>query len=1089
MKYILSAFLSAAVTFPALAVHDGAFLNKITDEYVTPHHKFYVQSEKQPIRALFILSRSGARDAVELGQRIPLQADHLLTPNHAYLAVEDMYESAIAGTTVLEKKRELAQKLETPRDLYVIGNFDFIKLPEDAQFKILSAVRDGAGLLIVQPTGLRKLPFKKLYQEELPAPSFLTGFPFPNERTVLKAWKVGKGRVVHLAYGAPSIPQDLTLTAPIPMGNTWRSQYENAIALAGLASRFAAGRETEPESPVVRIRDSFNNIVTPPYCAGTLYKDELGRNGGYRVSKISVESPVGTMRVTAPEVVRGEKSFAGSVSFGKPAPADGKLRVELVDSPYGRIFFRKDVPLKQGAQKVDFTVEKADLPTIAGTVRVSILGQDGRPNALEEQFVFFPDRALDDYPQLGWDTISDMNGPLFVPQLLDRLGWTLGLTHPNSGGKNARDMAILNQKMVPYTVRIGFQKSKTDGVAQYSWFFLPKERAKEVEKLKGDECFYRPEVQELWKAGIEHRMTNLPKYGPAIYNLGDENFVDTSGGYGPSDLQYFREFLRKKYGSIEQLNHNWRTSYKDFSEVLHIPQKTARDSGNYPAWGDHRSYMETMYADCHAFLADEIRKYDPGALVGAEGSVPGDLEKTIGTLEYWGPYSDTVEDEVLRSFGGDRVRMLWWGGYPGSHGGRGPYPMPLLGDLVRGTVNGNAWFAANIGSNHSAFGCDMTLADYVKRYLPYFDSLRNGLAQLLIRNPMSDEGIYFYWSHPSNLACKVNDACVNPTDGLTPLIRYAYRNGRGFEFISARTLDRLKKAKVVFLCGASALSDKECVALLDFVKNGGILIADVNPAVMNENLRTREANPLEPLFGKLGFNDAKKPELKPVTVPGFKAALSGSTGNYSERNYGKGKAILLNFMLSSAVNTADKPTPFDRFIDGFLPAPIFKVAPGLDENAVIRIRHGNGFDVIAATLPPARLGEKTTVALPGKRFFYLCGEGFAGEGNTLTLDFAKSPFLCYSIFSEKQKEPDFSIAGGARGGRLAFSGPALVSGRVYRLELTDPAGQIRRTFVFDRAEKAPVIRIAYNEPAGRWKAVLTDIATGLRKTTNFEVTP
>lgn len=82
MKHILSAFLSAAVTLPALAVHDGAFLNKITDEYVTPHHKFFVQEDKQPVRVLFILSRSGARDAVELGQRIPLQADHLLTPNH-----------------------------------------------------------------------------------------------------------------------------------------------------------------------------------------------------------------------------------------------------------------------------------------------------------------------------------------------------------------------------------------------------------------------------------------------------------------------------------------------------------------------------------------------------------------------------------------------------------------------------------------------------------------------------------------------------------------------------------------------------------------------------------------------------------------------------------------------------------------------------------------------------------------------------------------------------------------------------------------------------------------------------------------------
>ena len=93
--------------------------------------------------------------------------------------------------------------------------------------------------------------------------------------------------------------------------------------------------------------------------------------------------------------------------------------------------------------------------------------------------------------------------------------------------------------------------------------------------------------------------------------------------------------------------------------------------------GFQRQFMEKAYSDLHHFLADEIRKVHPGAKVGAEGSRPAEMEQTIDTLEFWGPYSRLVEDEVLRCLGRDKFRTLWWGGYVGSHGGRGKYPMPL----------------------------------------------------------------------------------------------------------------------------------------------------------------------------------------------------------------------------------------------------------------------------------------------------------------------------------------------------------------------------------------------------------------------------
>ena len=93
----------------------------------------------------------------------------------------------------------------------------------------------------------------------------------------------------------------------------------------------------------------------------------------------------------------------------------------------------------------------------------------------------------------------------------------------------------------------------------------------------------------------------------------------------------------------------------------------------------------------------------------------------------------------------------------------------------------------------------------------------------------------------------------------------------------------------------------------------------------------------------------------------------------------------------------------------------------------------------------------------------------------------------YSLFGTEQHAPDFDIAPLRRGEWLKLRLPAPVSGRVYRLQLMDPAGKKIWTSVFDRAENAPKRAISYSEPAGQWTAVLTDVATGFRKTVRFEV--
>ena len=135
-KFIFS-LLSACLATAAFAKHDGAYLNAISQDYVTPHYKFQIEKSRKPLRVYFIMGRAGARDAVEVQQRMDMDSEHTLAYNRAVFAAENMYESTIEGTSVYERTNEIAEKLNKEYDLYVVGTFDFTKMPEAAQFRTI----------------------------------------------------------------------------------------------------------------------------------------------------------------------------------------------------------------------------------------------------------------------------------------------------------------------------------------------------------------------------------------------------------------------------------------------------------------------------------------------------------------------------------------------------------------------------------------------------------------------------------------------------------------------------------------------------------------------------------------------------------------------------------------------------------------------------------------------------------------------------------------------------------------------------------------------------------------------------------------
>ncbi|MBR2356512.1 MAG: beta-galactosidase [Lentisphaeria bacterium] len=1088
-------------------MRDGDYLNKLTMEYRTPSVEFSTTGKK--LKVLFILNRTGARDAVELMQMMPCDYDYVLTFDRKNFATGS-YERFMKGTSFSEKRREFTRKLNKDYDVIILGGITLDKLPKAQQNRLIAKVKKGTSLLQVVLTKEDYKLHKNLQGKKL-------DIPFKNWiEADISAYQAGKGRVVNVVWQrATPYNEPLSLVAEREYSSYHRSYYLSDLANIAMLARFAANCPTKPEAPQIRVRDLHNNIVNEKNLAGSKYfRDIIGKNGAFAIEPFEVASPVGKLELILPRQSK-KALFSGSAFWEKADNRVEKIQVEMVDSPYKQIWSRKVFPVAKAAKSVNFKVDASLLQSMAGYVRIALLDKNDQVLVKTEQCVFFPDRSFEDYYQIAW---AAARNEIYAAQSVGRLNWRYVITA--GWDSYVTRTAQLDQKLLSYTSGNTIEiMGDKNGVIQ-------KLNRKSADIADGDYCFYRPESLEIWRKEAAECYRELE---PVLYNLGDELRYSYNAGYGKQDQKYFREFLKKQYGTLAKLNSAWQKDFKSFEE---IDVNFCRSPKNFTAWFDHRRYMEKMYADVLHFLRSEIKKFAPDTPVGCEGSMPGDIEQSMKDLEYWGPYQNNVYDEVIRSFGKDKYRTLWWGGYMNfTHGSRHDYPMLHVETLLKGSANGNAFFASFPGHNHGGISSDHRIAEYVQKWLPVMDKLKAGTAHYMIKNDLVNQGIYIYWSHASRTALMLDDRCGDPlartklfgmnddtlnmhdwavafwdAEVITPIMRWAYHRGEGFDFVSSRTLDRLKNnhAKVLFMAGCSALSDKEAAAIEEFVKNGGTVIADFLPGILDENLTPRKTGALSKLFGKTGFAEAPKAVMGKVDHKLFKAAETHVTGEpVIVKNYGKGKAILLNFALQGAFASADKTTPFDGFIDQLVPLkkPCV-ITPALTDGMVRIRKHADftSYGILNILDPvwrpgllqkdslPGKLDRKYTVTLPEKQYIYKVNSGFVGFDNKFTVDFDQADHLnLYSTFASQQSAPVFAVKSAVRGKVVQWQHPELKKGRIYRLDVFDCNGKKVRELVFDTPANRPKWAFPLNSAAGKYTASLTDVATDLAATVKFEL--
>ena len=121
-------------------MRDGDYLNKLTMQYRTPSVEFSTTGKK--LKVLFIINRTGARDAVELMQLMPCDYEAVMTMDRKTFSA-GAYERFMKGTSFSEKRREFTRKLNKNYDVIILGGITLDKLPKALQNRLIVKVKKG----------------------------------------------------------------------------------------------------------------------------------------------------------------------------------------------------------------------------------------------------------------------------------------------------------------------------------------------------------------------------------------------------------------------------------------------------------------------------------------------------------------------------------------------------------------------------------------------------------------------------------------------------------------------------------------------------------------------------------------------------------------------------------------------------------------------------------------------------------------------------------------------------------------------------------------------------------------------------------
>lgn len=739
-----------------------------------------------------------------------------------------------------------------------------------------------------------------------------------------------------------------------------------------------------------------------------------------------------------------------------------KAKVELIDS-YDRTLGRKIGPPEK-MKKGSFKLANA-LPSRYSKIRVWIFDEKGRE--MDTNGTWFYTRPAEKL--MVWDdfkitSIIYGDGPdsfFRMKRLAARYRDAIGL-----------DVLFNNWGL--YRVLLGnFEPRMWALSAIGSQNYPSKEYLQTGNKkyLARKNCLSDEKRMERYFKNLAEKAKKGYAYGAVVYDNGDEVALSRSGTpidfcFSEHCLKGFRKFLRKRYGTLANLNKNWNSDFTSWEAVQPYTKEEvwASKGRNVAGWADHREFMDDLCYEHLSRSRSVLRKYDPTARYMNSGT---QYPNAYGGIDWWKlmkchdalqNYGTGNHDEMQRSFAGPGyVSIPWYLGY-------GHKKEKEIYALWRSSLLGNSGM-----SMWCIYSCvlypDLRVQPGIKGVMPHVRVLKEGVGKLLMNvfAPRPPQVAILY-SQASLRAAFIEKRQPEHGGLWKKYIGLCRHLGAEFKFVSyeqlaAGELDKAANYKMLVLSDATALSDAEVEAVRRFFKRGGFVFAEGIPATRFANCVKRPVPALNEIF-----NSEDRSVLIDAPDTDYTLLMNGPDGSLNRKQI----IFTQNFFAARLKKAGIAVRPFKV---------LHKDGTPVVEAACFIRRAADGSYLCGAVSEYDKVKDvKVVLPVRGHTYDLVTGKYF-GDVKEIEKKFSQGHPMALVILPRKIGIAEAAVKGASLSFSLNHAFDSVINIKVYAPD----GGEVREygtNLLIRKGKGEYTIPFAISDADGSWKVVYREVISG-----------
>lgn len=1118
-----------------------------------------------------VVLRSGA-PWEKLGEEVRAKIIEGVKGGRGLITVRSLAKGALA---------ELVEANRVAKDAEALGRLAALATFRKVSTHVPSADRDHYGAILrlarVGAGRVAVLNDEVVYLPRCYRPLNVTGEPF-----TWRLWEYDHALVARAAHWAArgwasSCLSDLRIERTpegrhLCIGVAGEGTGTAAVTLRDWDTRVEHG----PKPVVVRegtARVAVPSLKSGKHIAEVILRDARGRAPDWGSATFTVPEGQATIALSMdkPHYRLGD-TMQASVAVRGELPADGGLvRLRIMDSEE-RVFYRAQADVAAEKPAATFEIRTSDFPFYRAYLEATLDGNTATGLACASQAavnILHPverDFVLDSWgagSTRGYDALR-----------MNRLGRKLGFTHLQTVrfvGRHPQFVsvcdAIMAANMRPSLYGAGAYLHDRDGKSYAYPPLCPPGRGNAC-KVGPDRvrkpCLTSPDGWALFQHNLEQYAHEFTSLGVVHNYLQDEGALDKWGGVeeprhelclSATCMAGFREFLKKEYPNLDALNEDWEADFATWEDVVPATYAEIEGQKNFAPWMLHRRFRDGVYAAAIRRMGTMMAAFSPSLRTGMSGTggltpyTNRDYSQYVPAMRAIQRYSSP---EIIRSFKKPGTVVTRWCGYDRWNTNELRHRYDAWNSFIQGE-NGISFytFKATLPGNYGMFWPDDHLREVGRWLMDVSRELSRGLTRLMLRGERQEDGIALVYSPRSvHVGYALRSLRWKRLPGHTAGLGQVLTDlGLQYHILSSEeiTAGELARGKYrAILTSASCTLDKEAEAIREFVRDGGLLVADTRPAFVSPTGRVSGGGRLDDVFG------VKASEMSPVgemvSIGSLKAWLceeglkpTGATALYRDQRglavsfsnaFGKGRAVLLNFNAADYAKTVPTGVAGETsaFVEGqkiqkralravyrnilaqqgitprVMAREVGSDEPHLADVEAVVYEVGKGVAMVGLLKKPycsgpafrKELRHTVEVSFPRRAHVYDTRRGnYLGRTQTVeaSIDTAIGEvyaLLPYRVEGLRVALPERVAGGELVEGSIALEAPGVeLADHVFHVEVVDPAGEeevlYRRNLDAPGGRATLRLLLPFGALAGEWKIVIRDALTGLTTTETLRV--